>query len=116
MGKSPKEVLEDFQSNMPKLQRALPQVTEDFVRRLMADTLKEGALTTKQKELIALGIAICATCDYCIAIHVKKCFEAGATKEEIAEVCGVAILMGGGPALTYSTFVAKAVEEFGKES
>jgi len=48
----------------------------------------------------------------CIAIHVKKCFEAGATKEEIAEVLGVAILMGGGPALTHSAFVAQAIEEF----
>ena len=58
-------------------------------------------------------LAISATCDYCIAIHVKKCFEAGVTREEIAETCGVAILMGGGPALTYSTFVAKAIEELG---
>ena len=51
-------------------------------------------------------------CDYCIAIHVKKCFEAEATKEEIAEVLGVAILMGGGPALTYSTFAMQAIDEF----
>jgi len=114
MSKSPKEVLKDFQTDMPKLAKALPQVTDDFVKKLMPDALKDGALSTKQKELIALGIAICATCDYCIAIHVKKCFEAGVTKEEIAEVCGVAILMGGGPALTYSTFVARAVEELGK--
>jgi len=112
--KSPKEVLEDFQANMPKLAKAIPQVTDDFVKKLMPDALKDGALSTKQKELIALGIAISATCDYCIAIHVKKCFEAGATREEMAETCGVAILMGGGPALTYSTFVAKAIEELGK--
>jgi len=112
--KSPKEVLEEFQANMPKLAKAIPQVTDDFVKKLMPDALKEGALSTKHKELIALGIAICATCDYCIAIHVKKCFEAGATREEMAEACGVAILMGGGPALTYSTFVAMAIEELGK--
>ena len=114
MAKSPKDVLDEFQSNMPKLARALPQVVEDFTRKLMPDVLKDGALSLKHKELIALGIAIQARCDYCIVIHVKKCLEAGATKEEIAEVCGVAILMGGGLALTYSTFVAKAVEEFGK--
>jgi len=108
---SPKEVLQDFQANMPKLAKAIPQVTDDFVKRLMANVLKDGVLSTKQKELIALGIAIASACDYCIAIHVKKCFESGATKEEIAETCGVAILMGGGPALTYSTFVAKAIEE-----
>ncbi len=111
MAKSPKEILAEFQANMPKLQKALPQVTGDFAKTLMPDVLKDGVLSTKQKELIALGIAICATCDYCIAIHVKKCFEAGATKEEIAEACGVAILMGGGPALTYSTFVMQAIEE-----
>ena len=111
MPKSAKDVLKDFQTDMPKLAKALPQVTEDFVKKLMPDALKDGALSTKQKELIALGIAICATCDYCIAIHVKKCFEAGVTKEEMAEVCGVAILMGGGPALTYATFAAKAIEE-----
>ena len=112
MAKSPKEVLAEFQENLPKLQKAIPEVTADFTKRLMPDALKDGALTTKVKELITLGIAVCATCDYCIAIHVKKCFEAGATKEEIAEALGVAILMGGGPALTYSTFVMQAIEDF----
>ena len=111
MPKSAKDVLKDFQTGMPKLAKALPQVTEDFTKRLMPNALKDGALSVKEKELIALGIAICATCDYCIAIHVKKCLDAGVTKEEMAEVCGVAILMGGGPALTYSSFVANAIEE-----
>jgi len=111
MPKSAKDVLKDFQAGMPKLAKALPQVTEDFTKKLMPDVLKDGALSTREKELVALGIAICATCDYCIAIHVKKCLDAGVTKEEMAEVCGVAILMGGGPALTYSAFVANAIEE-----
>lgn len=113
MAKSPKQVLAEFQANMPKLQNALPEVITDFAKKLMPDVLKDGVLSTKVKELVALGIAVCATCDYCIAIHVKKCFEAGATKEEIAEVLGVAILMGGGPAMTYSTFVMQAIEDFG---
>jgi AhpD family alkylhydroperoxidase len=110
--KSSKEILAEFQENLPKLQKAIPEVTADFVKRLMPNALKDGVLTTKVKELIALGIAVCATCDYCIAIHVKKCFEAGATKEEIAEALGIAIFMGGGPALTYSTFAMQAIEEF----
>ncbi len=113
MAGSPKEALAEFQAYMPKMMEAIPEVTGDFVKKLMPDALKEGVLSTKEKELIALGIAVCATCDYCIAIHVKKCFEAGATKDEIAEACGVAILMGGGPALTYSAFVFKAIDEFG---
>jgi hypothetical protein len=38
------------------------------------------------------------------------CFEAVDTRE-MAEAYGVAILMGGGPALTYSAFALKAIEE-----
>jgi AhpD family alkylhydroperoxidase len=115
MAKSPKDVLAEFQANLAKLQKASPEVTADFAKRLMPDALKDGVLSTKSKELIALGIAVCAACDYCIAIHVKKCFEAGATREEIVEALGVAILMGGGPAFTYSTFVMQAIEDFGPQ-
>jgi AhpD family alkylhydroperoxidase len=110
---SPKEVLAEFQANMPKLAKLMPQVAAEFTQKLMPVVLKDGAVSLKHKELIALGIAINEGCEYCMAIHVKKCFEAGATKEEIAEACSVAILMGGGPGLTHSTFVAQAIEEFG---
>lgn len=113
MAKSAKEILAEYQSNLPKLQKMIPGVAKAFGGSLMPEALKEGALSTKTKELIVLGIAVAATCDYCIALHVKKCFEVGATKEEIAEACGVAILMAGGPAFTYSTFVLQAIEDLG---
>lgn len=113
MAQSAKELLAEIRTNHARLERAIPEVIEDFGQTLLSDVLKDGTLSTKQKELIALGIAVAKTCDYCIAIHVKKCFEAGATKEEMAEACGVAILMGGGPAYTYSTFVFQAIEELG---
>lgn len=116
MGKSAKEVLAELQSNMPKLAQALPDVTGDFMKKLMPDALRDGAISKKVKELIALGISVCLRCDYCIAMHVKNCFEAGATKEEITEVLGVAILMGGGPAMAYSTFVMQAIEELAPKS
>ena len=113
MSKSPKELLDQFNGNMPKLLAMAPEAGRAFVKQLMPAILTDGALDLKQKELIALGIAIASRCDYCIAIHVKKSLEAGATKEEIGDACGVAMLMGGGPALTYASFVAECVEEFG---
>jgi len=112
MSSSPKAVLASFQENLPKLAELNPKATQNFVKRLMAEAMQDGVLSFKQKEFIALGIAIATACDYCIAIHVKKCFEAGATREELAEVCGVAMVMGGGPAFTYSTFAAQAIAEF----
>ena len=113
MAKSAKEILSAVHANLPKLERAIPEVVEDFGRVLMPDVMKDGALSIKEKELIALGIAVVQNCDYCIVIHVKKCYEAGATREEMAEACSVAILMGGGPAFTYSTFALQAIEELG---
>jgi alkylhydroperoxidase/carboxymuconolactone decarboxylase family protein YurZ len=43
---------------------------------------------------------------------VEKALKAGAKKEEILEVATVAILMGGGPAMTYIVEVKKALDEF----
>ena len=107
-----KKAIEDFQEAMKMLSKNNPEVMRDF-RKFMDSVLKEGYLDTKTKELIALGMAIAARCKYCIGIHVQKALEAGASKEEILEAATVAILMGGGPALTYIAEVKKALEEFG---
>ena len=74
-----------------------------------------GALDTKTKELICLGIAVANRCDECIAFHTRASLKAGATREEIIEALGVAILMGGGPSYAYSTHVLEAIEEFKQE-
>jgi AhpD family alkylhydroperoxidase len=60
--------------------------------------LTDGALSTSIKELMALAISIADRRDGCIAYHVPDALKAGATKEEVTESIGVAILMGGGPA------------------
>ncbi|HEC77427.1 MAG TPA: carboxymuconolactone decarboxylase family protein [Thermoplasmatales archaeon] len=106
-----KEAIEDFHEAMKLLTLNDPEVMRDF-KKFMDSVLKEGYLDKKTKELIALGMAITARCKYCIGIHVEKCLQAGATKEEILEASTVAILMGGGPALTYISEVKKALEEF----
>ncbi|THH37464.1 carboxymuconolactone decarboxylase family protein [Aliishimia ponticola] len=71
----------------------------------------EGALSTKVKELIAFGIAISVRCDGCIAHHSQAVVKAGATRAEVAEMIGVAILMGGGPASVYGAEALRAYDE-----
>ncbi|MBX7144223.1 MAG: carboxymuconolactone decarboxylase family protein [Oligoflexia bacterium] len=73
--------------------------------------MAKGALDTKFKELIALGISICARCDGCIARHVSDALRAGATREEIVETIGVAVSMGGGPATVYGCEAFQALEQ-----
>ncbi|MBV2234602.1 MAG: carboxymuconolactone decarboxylase family protein [Sterolibacterium sp.] len=96
---------------MGKLGQVQPDVMQGF-GKLHESALKPGALNTKTKELIALGIAITVRCDGCISFHVHDALQAGASKEEIAETVSVAILMGGGPSVVYGIEALQALEQF----
>lgn len=106
-----KESVDNVMKTMELMSKQQPE-TMRYFKAFMGSVLKEGVLDTKTKELVALGTAITARCKYCIAIHVEKALKVGATKEEILEAAAVAILMGGGPAMTYVVEVKKALEEF----
>ena len=92
----------------------LPAPMEAF-RQLHKESVSDGALDRKQKELIALGIAMTVNCDGCIAYHVKDAMFAGATREEILETIGVVVMMGGGPAVVYACEALEALEQFERE-
>ncbi|MBU2890782.1 carboxymuconolactone decarboxylase family protein [Celeribacter halophilus] len=102
--------LETVQSGMMDFGAALPAVGEGF-NALHEATTAEGALSMKHKELQALAIGISKQCVDCIGFHVKAAMEAGATRAEIAETVGVAILMGGGPAYMYGIKAIDAYDE-----
>ncbi len=76
-------------------------------RALAKSGKQTGNLGEKVRELIALGVAVTARCDGCIAVHTAAARKAGATEGEIAEALGVAIAVNAGAALVYS---ARAVE------
>lgn len=107
-----KESVDSVMKMMGELSKHQPETMRHF-KSFMGSVLKEGVLDTKTKELIAIGTSITARCKYCIAIHVEKALNAGATKEEIFEAATVAILMGGGPAMTYVSEVKDALDEYG---
>ena len=65
----------------------------DLHRAAMAD----GALSTAHKELIALAVGIAQHCEECITLHMHDALKAGASREEIHDAIGVAVMMGGGP-------------------
>ena len=74
--------------------------------------MSDGALPPKIKELMALAIAVAIHCEGCIAYHVHDALYAGATREEIVETIGVAVMMGGGPAAVYGAEALEAVAQF----
>jgi AhpD family alkylhydroperoxidase len=62
-----------------------------------------GSISSKNKELIALAVALTTQCPYCIEIHVKRAREAGATEQELAEVVAVAAALRAGGAITHGS-------------
>jgi AhpD family alkylhydroperoxidase len=84
------------------------QAFEHFHRTAVATR----ALDKKTKELMALAISITHGCDDCIAHHVHDAIDAGATREEITDTLGVAVLMGGGPGMIYASHAMEAMEQF----
>ncbi len=108
------EKYHDLQTLLGRLSHELPGPTSSFFR-LHKEATAGGALTPKFKELMALAIAVAIRCDDCIAYHVHDSLKAGATRAEVIEAIGVAIMMGGGPAAMYACEAFRALEQFEKE-
>lgn len=103
-----KELNTRAQRNTKRLQETEPDTMKAF-KQLQDVAYKEGVLDEKTKEFIALTYAIADKCEGCIGNHVNKLVKMGATREEIAELAGVAIVMGGGPGSVYG---GKAIEAY----
>ena len=76
--------------------------------QLAKASMAEGAITAKNKELIALAIGITQHCSGCVGFHVKALRKLGCTREELEEMLTICVYMGGGPALMYSAEALKA--------
>lgn len=100
---------------MAKFGKESPDTMAGFMQLHKAGST-DGALSAKMKELIALAIGIVVRCDGCIAFHVHDAMKAGATRDEIVDAIGVAILMGGGPAVVYGSQALEALKQFEAEA
>lgn len=61
----------------------------------------EGALTEREKALIALGVAHAVQCPYCIDAYTQACLEKGSNTEEMTEAVHVACAIRGGASLVH---------------
>lgn len=93
-----------MEQKLDQIKAELPNVANAFGAFFM-QIMKDGAVSRKTKELIALAIAVAQRCEFCIRIHVGKCQAAGCTREEILESASVAVMMQGGPAYTNLSLV-----------
>ena len=79
-----------------------PELVKAYVG-LSSANAKSTHLDAKARELIALAVAVTLRCDGCINAHTEAAIKAGASKEEVTEALGVAIMVNAGAAMVYSS-------------
>lgn len=114
MSKSYRQITADVSRSLAKLRADIPETTRGFSALAQAAT-KDGALSRRTKELIAVALSVAARCDACVGFHVEALVKLGAGRAELEEALGMAVYMGGGPSLMYAAEALAAWEEFGGE-
>lgn len=74
---------------------------------------KEGALSEREKSLIALAVAHAVQCPYCIDAYSKTCLEKGADLDQMTEAVHVAAAIRGGASLVHGVQMLEHVKKAG---
>lgn len=101
----------EVKQRVGKFKHDLPEISKHFWS-LIQEGEKEGVLNKKTKVLIATAIAIAGRCDDCIVSHIQAYIASGGTRQELEEMIGVTVYMGGGPSMMYATHALQAFDEF----
>ena len=75
------------------------------------DVFQEGALTAREKALIALAVAHTVQCPYCIDAYTSGSLEKGADEEQMMEAIHVAAAIRGGASLVHGVQMMNKVKE-----
>lgn len=72
---------------------------------------EDGALTAREKALIALAVSHAVQCPYCIDSYTDECLEKGADLEQMTEAVHVANAIRGGASLVHGLQMMDQVKE-----
>jgi len=73
----------------------------------------EGALTVREKSLIALAVAHAIQCPYCIDAYTQDALEKGSNLDQMTEAVHVASAIRGGASLIHGLQMRNAAEKVG---
>lgn len=90
-----------------------PELAKKFFAYYTAATGEDGALTKREKALIALALAHSKQCPYCIDAYTTACLEAGADPDQMTEAVHVAAAMEAGMALVHAVQMHNALDQLG---
>lgn len=84
--------------NIGEFQKSMADKFFDYY----GEVFKEGALTAREKSLIALAVSHAIQCPYCIDAYTTDTLEKGCTEEQMMEAVHVTAAIRGGASLVHS--------------
>ena len=87
-------------AKFPTMGEEAPELWDKFMGYYGA-VFEDGALTAREKALIALAVAAAVQCPYCIDSYTNASLEKGADAAQITEALHVACAIRGGAALVH---------------
>jgi len=81
----------------------------DYYGAVFAD----GALTAREKSLIALAVAHAVQCPYCIDAYTQDSQQKGADLEQMTEALHVAVAIRGGASLVHGMQMREKAQQLG---
>jgi AhpD family alkylhydroperoxidase len=113
-----KGVIEKFQKERQELNRLVMSYAGQGTKRfysLDSQAYREGALSSKVKELLGLVASFVLRCDDCIKYHIIQCFEAGVSDEELEEALFIGLVVGGTITIPHQRRAMQAWDELKKK-
>ena len=86
-----------------------PELWDAFMN-YYGKVFEDGALTAREKALIALAVAGAVECPYCIDSYAQSCLEKGVTEEQMTEAFHVANAIRGGATLVHGVQMKNVVK------
>ena len=90
-----------------------PDLMTKFFDYYNAATSSNGALSKREKALIALAVAHTRQCPYCIDAYTTSCLENGSNPEQMTEAIHVAAAMEAGMALIHGVQMQNSLKKKG---
>ena len=89
---------EEFSAEREALNELVLEKANLDVKRffsLDSQAYRDGALSSKTKEMLGLVASLVLRCDDCISYHVGLCHEEGVTDAELQDVLSIGLVVGG---------------------
>lgn len=99
-------------ARFPEVGENAPELAQKFFAWYGA-VFADGALTAREKALVALGVAHAVKCPYCIDAYTQDTLSKGCDLDQLSEVVHVAAAITGGAALVHGVQMRNVAKQRG---